>query len=84
MRRSLYVHLAPGCNDRVVVNRRRPSWSPVICDYVDYGHSEIVSREAFSLLTGLFDLPRFPTIAVLDQNNTITEVVRPPKRRERR
>jgi hypothetical protein len=79
MRRSLYVHMAPGFTDRVVINRRRPRWSSTSNDYMDVGHAQVVSLDAFSILTGVCTLPPFPKIAVLDQQNHVVNVVRPPK-----
>lgn len=66
--------------ERVIINRRRPHWSSEINDYIDYGHAQVVSFDAFSALTGVLTLPPFPKVALVEQDNAVAHVFHPTRR----
>lgn len=83
MRRSLYVHRSPVYDELVVINRRPPCWSDVCQEYIDLGHSQLVSFEVFSIFTGILTLPPFPGVAVIEQDAEEIEAMFPEGRRRR-
>lgn len=84
MQRSLFVYRSPHFTDVLVLHRRHPNWSSELADYVDNGHAQSISYAAFSTITGVLDIPPFPVVVEVAQDNEVVSVYKPRKRKQRR
>ena len=84
MERDLFVHRSPLAEDVLILNRRQPTWSRELSDYIDLGHAVHVNADAFMTITGIAYVPRFPTVLVVEQRVQEAGRIKPRANRRRK